>query len=64
LKALRDAGSLTIAQDAQSCVVYGMPKAAVDLGAVCETLPPERIASRLEKALNLVKKNAPSPVPQ
>ena len=63
LKALRNDGCLTIAQDAQSCVVYGMPKAAVDIGAVCETLPLERIASRLAKALNLVEGNAASPVP-
>ncbi len=31
---LRQAGALTIGQDQQSCVVYGMPKVAADLGAV------------------------------
>lgn len=30
---LRRAGGLTLAQDASSCVVYGMPRAAVELGA-------------------------------
>lgn len=34
LKALRDAGARTIGQDEESCVVYGMPKAAYELGAV------------------------------
>jgi len=63
LKALRDAGSLTIAQDAQSCVVYGMPKAAVDLGAVCETLPLERIAARIAFAISLTTGNAAGRVP-
>ncbi|HWB95750.1 MAG TPA: chemotaxis-specific protein-glutamate methyltransferase CheB, partial [Bryobacteraceae bacterium] len=33
LKALRDSGALTIAQDSSTCVVYGMPRAAVELGA-------------------------------
>ncbi|RYD71997.1 MAG: chemotaxis response regulator protein-glutamate methylesterase, partial [Verrucomicrobiaceae bacterium] len=32
LKALREAGALTIAQDKASCVVYGMPKAAEEIG--------------------------------
>lgn len=47
LKALRTAGALTIAQDSESCVVFGMPKAALQLDAAAEVLPPARIASRL-----------------
>jgi two-component system response regulator WspF len=47
LKTLRDTGALTIAQDSASCVVYGMPKAAVELGAAAEILPVQRIAPRL-----------------
>jgi two-component system chemotaxis response regulator CheB len=47
LLALRESGAHTIAQDEQSCVVYGMPKAAVQIGAVSEELPPERIIARL-----------------
>lgn len=39
LKAIRDAGGRTIAQDEASCVVYGMPKAAVELGAAEQVLP-------------------------
>ncbi|TWI07990.1 protein-glutamate methylesterase/protein-glutamine glutaminase [Aerolutibacter ruishenii] len=34
LKELRDAGGRTFAQDEASCVVYGMPREAVKLGAV------------------------------
>jgi len=34
LLAMRQAGARTLAQDEASCVVYGMPKAAVELGAV------------------------------
>jgi two-component system chemotaxis response regulator CheB len=39
LLAMREAGSFTIAQDEQSCVVFGMPKEAIKIGAA------ERIAS-------------------
>ncbi len=49
LKALRDAGILTIAQDRATSVVYGMPKAAAELGAACEILPLEKIAPRLAR---------------
>ncbi|MGY6410982.1 MAG: CheB methylesterase domain-containing protein [Alkalilacustris sp.] len=45
--AIRTAGGFTIAQDAQSCTVYGMPRAAVALGAVDVSLPPDRIAEAL-----------------
>jgi len=47
LKAIRDAGHLTIAQDAASCVVYGMPKAAAELNAAVTILPGNQIANEL-----------------
>jgi len=47
LKALRDKGVHTIAQDRQTCAVYGMPKAAAALQAAVDILPLERIAPRL-----------------
>jgi two-component system chemotaxis response regulator CheB len=34
LKEMHDAGAWTLAQNEASCVVYGMPKEAVKLGAV------------------------------
>ncbi|MBI5330944.1 MAG: chemotaxis response regulator protein-glutamate methylesterase [Betaproteobacteria bacterium] len=42
--AMRQAGAHTIAQDEASCVVYGMPKAAVEAGAVQEVVPLSEIA--------------------
>jgi len=39
LKALHDAGGATLAQDEQSSAVFGMAKAAIDLGAVDRVLP-------------------------
>lgn len=47
LKAIRDAGGWTIAQDDRSALVYGMPRAALEAGACREVLPLERIAERL-----------------
>ncbi len=44
---LRSRGWHTIAQDEKSSVVYGMPKAAVQLNAAVEVLPLEAIADRL-----------------
>jgi chemotaxis response regulator CheB len=49
LKAMREAGCLTIAQDAGSCVVYGMPKAAAELDAAASILPLNEIASSLNR---------------
>lgn len=51
LKALRDKGHFTIAQDQASSAVYGMPKAAIALGAAVDVLPIERIAARLVDTL-------------
>jgi two-component system chemotaxis response regulator CheB len=39
LKAIREAGGRTIAQDESSCVVFGMPKAAIEMGAAEQVLP-------------------------
>lgn len=47
LSVLHQKGWHTIAQNQQTCVVYGMPKAAVELGAAVESLPIDAIASSL-----------------
>jgi two-component system, chemotaxis family, response regulator WspF len=52
LKALRERGHHTIAQDQKSCVVYGMPKAAAGLNAAVDILPVSRIASRLVEVVS------------
>jgi two-component system, chemotaxis family, protein-glutamate methylesterase/glutaminase len=44
LLALRAAGATTLAQDAASCVVYGMPRAAVEAGAITRSEPLATIA--------------------
>lgn len=48
LKEMKEAGaSLTIAQDEESSVVFGMPKEAIKLGAVDRILPLDRIAQQV-----------------
>lgn len=47
MKEMHDAGARTVAQDEQSCVVYGMPKEAVRAGGVDDVLPLGDIAGRL-----------------
>jgi two-component system chemotaxis response regulator CheB len=44
---IRRAGGYTIAQDESTCAIYGMPAAAVAMGAVCESLPLHAIAPRV-----------------
>jgi two-component system chemotaxis response regulator CheB len=47
LEMLHKAGGLTIAQEEQSCVVYGMPCEAVLRNAVDRILTPEQISNLL-----------------
>jgi len=47
LKALRDRGHYTIAQDQATSAVYGMPKAAASIGAAVDVLPAGDIGARL-----------------
>jgi two-component system chemotaxis response regulator CheB len=55
LLALRQAGGLTLAQDEQSCIVYGMPREAVALDAVDQELPLDQIAPVLERVTDSKK---------
>ncbi len=50
---MRQAGAFTIGQDKDSCVVYGMPMVAFNIGAVCTQASCENISSVL---LNHLKK--------
>ncbi len=47
LKLMKERGAVTIAQDKESSVIYGMPGLAVELGAATYVLSPERIAAAL-----------------
>lgn len=49
---MRQSGAYTIAQDAASCVVFGMPRAAIELGAAHEVTPLLDIAGRIVARLS------------
>lgn len=49
---MKKKGALTIGQDEKSCIVYGMPKVAYDIGAVLEQIPLSKIPQRI---LNYIK---------
>jgi two-component system, chemotaxis family, protein-glutamate methylesterase/glutaminase len=46
-------GSYTIAQDEASCVVFGMPKSAINLNAVNTVLPMDKIAGHVCQKLSI-----------
>jgi two-component system chemotaxis response regulator CheB len=53
LKKLNAKGGYVIAQDEESCVVYGMPKAVVDEGIADECLPLENLAESIAAAIGV-----------
>jgi two-component system chemotaxis response regulator CheB len=55
LKAMRDAGARTLAQDEKSSVVFGMPKVAWDIGAAERLVPLDRIAATVMSWLEKVE---------
>lgn len=59
---LRRAGAFTIAQDEASCVVFGMPKAAIELGAAQKVLPLSKIVGVIFAAMAEKPAEAPAPV--
>ena len=52
LTKMRAKGAYTLGQDEATGVVYGMPKAAFDQGAVCEQLPLPSIADAITRVAN------------
>lgn len=58
LKAMKDKGAITIAQDQESSVVHGMPGVAIALGGATHVLPADKIADALVALVN--QSNGPS----
>ena len=58
LLAMRDAGARTFGQDEASSVVYGMPRAAHEIGAVERQLPLHRVAKQIVESTRLVKRGS------
>jgi two-component system chemotaxis response regulator CheB len=47
MKEMHDAGAQTIAEDESTCVVFGMPKVAIDMGGVDKIVPLPRIPEEI-----------------
>jgi len=48
---LRQAGAYTIAQSKESCIIFGMPKRAIEMGGVTEVLHLNQIAARVNRII-------------
>jgi two-component system chemotaxis response regulator CheB len=61
LLAMRRAGARTLVQDEATCAVFGMPRAAVELGAAAQVLPVTEIAAALRAHVDAAEppRNAP-----
>jgi two-component system, chemotaxis family, protein-glutamate methylesterase/glutaminase len=57
LAAMRQAGAFTLAQDEESCVVFGMPKEAIQMGGVDTVVP---LAGMSGKILDVLTRSAAS----
>jgi two-component system chemotaxis response regulator CheB len=49
VRAIKDAGGLTLAESADTAVVYGMPQAAAESGSVDEVLSLPALAERIRR---------------
>ncbi|MBQ9765594.1 MAG: chemotaxis response regulator protein-glutamate methylesterase [Lachnospiraceae bacterium] len=56
LLSMRNAGAYTIGQDESTCVVYGMPKVAYDMGAVMYQEKLQDIAAKTYSLINKIRK--------
>ena len=54
---MRRAGARTLGQSEASCVVYGMPKAAAQLGAAAEILPLDQIGAAIVRVAGSSKRS-------
>jgi two-component system chemotaxis response regulator CheB len=64
LSAMRRAGARTLAQDEDSCVVFGMPKEAIRLGAAEKVVSLQDMPARIIAALAAKRGNGPSAAPR
>jgi two-component system chemotaxis response regulator CheB len=51
LRAIKERGGLTLAEAEETCVIFGMPKAAIEAGVVERSVPLDRIAGEILAAV-------------
>lgn len=47
IKAIKEAGGFTIAEDEESCAIFGMPKVAIEMGLIDKVLPLDAISDEI-----------------
>ena len=52
LKSMKESGAITIVQDEETSIVFGMPGMAIEKGAAQYVLPPEKIVHTIEMIVN------------
>jgi two-component system chemotaxis response regulator CheB len=51
MRAIKERGGITLAQDKETSLVFGMPKAAIKLGCIDEVIPLNKMPGRLTRLL-------------
>ncbi len=64
LKAIKDHGGITFAQDEESAAYEGMPHSAVEAGVVDFILPPDKIPQKLLEVVNIFSRKDVEEIPQ
>jgi two-component system, chemotaxis family, CheB/CheR fusion protein len=64
LKAIKDHGGITFAQDEESAQYEGMPQSAVEAGVVDFVLPPNEIPQKLMEVINIIRGKDVEDIPQ
>lgn len=64
LLAMHEKGAYTLAQDEETCVVFGMPREAVKLGAVDDVIPIQHIPRAIVSFLHTQEKGTQKPAPE
>ena len=61
LRAIREAGGWTVAQDEATSIIYGMPRRAVELGGVARSLALPEIAAEIARQVQPAAPRSRSP---
>ncbi len=64
LKAIKEQGGITFAQDEASAAYEGMPNSAVEAGVVDFVLPPDKIPQKLLEVISIIKGKDVEDIPQ
>jgi two-component system, chemotaxis family, protein-glutamate methylesterase/glutaminase len=64
MQAIRAAGGTTLAESEETCVVYGMPRAAIEMGVVDRVVPIGEVPAAIMDAVARQQRTTPHPTPR